>query len=368
MARPKKVPHKKRPDGTYEAKVTIGYNIDGKPIRKAFYSSQSWEKAKEKGERYKIEYELAVKRQEVVPLNAVTFQQVADAVLAQRKKSLRINTYTTNWVGIFNKHLLPIFGKRDIAKITPQDIEKYFDEHSELAKNTLIKHQKCLNAVFNQAIKNKYIYSSPMFMFQINGGKKQKEKDVYTPEEAQLVLEYAKTHRFGLEIELLLKYGVSRSELLGIRREDIDFDKRTIHIQRGVTSGGYGIVIDDPKNPYRNRYIAIDSETTERLRSRPEQGFIFTAKGKDTPVRPDGWHTRRYCVFMKEMVAHYKEQGIDIPIRMPHELRHTRATIWVNEGRNLFAIAEQLGWSDLEMLRKVYGHGDIDKLRTELDL
>ena len=43
-------------------------------------------------------------------------------------------------------------------------------------------------------------------------------------------------------------------------------------------------------------------------------------------------------------------------------------SLWVNSGKNLFAIAEMLGWSDLNMLRKVYGHADIQQLRKELDI
>ena len=52
----------------------------------------------------------------------------------------------------------------------------------------------------------------------------------------------------------------------------------------------------------------------------------------------------------------------------PHELRHTRATLWVEQDRNLFAIAEQMGWSDLEMLKKTYGHPDIQKIKSMLGI
>ena len=63
-----------------------------------------------------------------------------------------------------------------------------------------------------------------------------------------------------------------------------------------------------------------------------------------------------------------RDNPIDIPILNPHELRHTRASIWVNESKNLFAIADQMGWSDLDILRKRYAHGDINQLRKQLDL
>ena len=68
------------------------------------------------------------------------------------------------------------------------------------------------------------------------------------------------------------------------------------------------------------------------------------------------------------MAAHFEAEGIILKKLNPHELRHSRATIWVNNDVNLFAIAEEMGWSDLSMLRKVYGHPDINKLRSMLKI
>ena len=95
--------------------------------------------------------------------------------------------------------------------------------------------------------------------------------------------------------------------------------------------------------------------------------FVCDINGKN--VRSMGrmnapkWLDNSHISGMQEF---YK--GENIPALSPHELRHTRATIWVNEGKNLFAIAEQMGWSDLDMLRKRYGHADIQLLRKELGL
>ncbi|MDO5124777.1 MAG: tyrosine-type recombinase/integrase [Ruminococcus sp.] len=86
------------------------------------------------------------------------------------------------------------------------------------------------------------------------------------------------------------------------------------------------------------------------------------------------------CMFMVfdrdgECIAEYDKThlfnqtpSVDVPMLNPHELRHTRASIWVNDGKNLFAISDQMGWSDLDMLRKRYAHVDISQLRKQLDL
>ncbi len=73
-------------------------------------------------------------------------------------------------------------------------------------------------------------------------------------------------------------------------------------------------------------------------------------------------------MFMTEMQAYYKAREIDIPILHPHELRHTRASLWVNKGMNLFAIAEVMGWGDLTMLKRRYAHPDIESTRKLLGI
>lgn len=47
---------------------------------------------------------------------------------------------------------------------------------------------------------------------------------------------------------------------------------------------------------------------------------------------------------------------------------HTRATIWVNQGLNIFAVANVLGHSDLKMLMERYAHKDVESTRELLGI
>ena len=58
MPRPKKK-QPNRSDGRYEIKITLGKDINGKPIRKSFYSDISKDDASEKAEAYKLERKIA---------------------------------------------------------------------------------------------------------------------------------------------------------------------------------------------------------------------------------------------------------------------------------------------------------------------
>ena len=313
----------------------------------------------------------------------ITFTEQANIILELKKHMVRQNTYKLHWENIVNKHLIPYFGESLISDIRKNDIEYYFISKKDYTKETLKSHLAVINEIFTNAYDNYYIERNPCEHFKLRVGTESIKKDVYTPEQAEMILQYCNLHRFGLAVDLMLRYGLSRSELLGIKWEDIDTKSKSIHIRRGVTvpqkkNSGTRIVVSEPKNRFRRRTVAIGDETVKLIKKRPRsitvsgdkiitEFLIYNKFGK--PCRPDTWYRTHYKTFMTDMHEYYMlTQKIDIPILTPHELRHSIASKWLNEGKNCAAIAAELGWSDFSMLSRVYGHRDIDKLRVQLDL
>jgi integrase len=58
----------------------------------------------------------------------------------------------------------------------------------------------------------------------------------------------------------------------------------------------------------------------------------------------------------------------DIPILTAHELRHTRATLWVNAGIDTSLVLKLCGWSNDRMLNTRYYHFDPEVARKKLGL
>ena len=56
----------------------------------------------------------------------------------------------------------------------------------------------------------------------------------------------------------------------------------------------------------------------------------------------------------------------EVPELSPHELRHTRATLWIAQGMDPYMVARLLGHSDLKMLTKIYDHTSTETLRKAL--
>lgn len=352
----------KRADGYYEIKCIVSRTFDGKPVYKSFYSQKSKADARQKAEAYKLEL---IKEQE--KSERMTFGEYAVGFLERSKGHVKQNTYDTTYDVLFRRHLIPYFGEMELRSIKKADIENYIILKQKRYKQNYVKRQvSMIAAVMNDAMLNGYITFSPVKKMKYMSQQKS-EKRVYTPEQTELVLEYCKQDAYGLQVHIMLSYGMSRSEFLGITLDDVDFDNLTISINKGaVRDVGSEMIVASPKNAYRNRTIAISQETADWIKNGCKYKWIANTEGEG--VMPQYHFKKQFEGFMQRMHEYYLEQGIDVPILNAHELRHTRATLWVNQGKNLFAIAEMLGWSDLSMLRKVYGHPDIQELRKNLEI
>ena len=368
-------PRKEKPNhatGMYEVKVTIGHNFDGTPIRKSFYSPVSKAAAKAKAEEYKINHAVAEQTGEFYNPNQITFTKAAQKWLESVKPTLSDSAFNNYEVAV-RLHLTPFFKNALIINIKPIDVQNYFNGISkDTPLETMKKYKNCLNGIFKMAVDNDYCAKNPCENIKLVSQCHTDEKQTYTAEQAELVSDYARTHKDGLAVILMLEYGIRKGEVLALNKADIDFAENIIHIRHSVAdiknknTGKVEVLLKPPKNKQSYRDIPITAEIAEMLKT-VETDYIF-ANTKGGLYSPHNWTNRNYKRFMEDMQAHYKKQGVDIPILNPHELRHTRATIWVNSGKNLFAVAAILGHSDLKMLQQRYAHKDTQSIRNLLDL
>ncbi len=116
------------------------------------------------------------------------------------------------------------------------DIQQYFKiKGKDLSAETLKKHKMSLNKIFEKAVINDICVKNPCIDIKITSDIKPEEKRTYTKKQCELVIDYSKSHRFGLGVNFMLEYGLSRSELLGLMWEDVDTKNKLLYITRGVT-------------------------------------------------------------------------------------------------------------------------------------
>lgn len=384
MARPKKeAPN--RADGQYEVKMTVGKDFRGSPIRKSFYSPKSKADARLKGQEY-------IAQARAATLNGTAFVQATTfSAWAQKwletyiKGTVKDNTYTGTYEIPVRLHLTPYFGNRVLDDILPIHIQQYFKERGKVAAlETLKKEKTCLSGIFETAVENEKCLRNPVTKrLKLTSEIEPAEKHAYTQEQYDRIIAFAETHPLGLSILILAKTAISRSELLGIGLDDVSPGQITINNglveQKNSETGVWELVCDGLKNPFRRRIVPIDDDLSDRLLKVPRVLYVGGNKRRVTPPRevrpekvihspmglpynPSNWEKRVYNKFMEDMHA----ANPDIPIYTPHELRHTRATLWHGDAVDLLSIAKLLGHCDLNMLRKVYDHTDVEMLRAAI--
>lgn len=189
--------------------------------------------------------------------------------------------------------------------------------------------------------------------------KKESELSVLTSDQLRTMLEYAKEHEDETfySILLLLSYtGMRKGEALGLQWKDIDFETHTISIIRNRTNHGTG----STKTKNSERKIKVGKNVVDQLnryqkvikekllsygRKLEEDDYVFHSLESMMPIPL----TTLYKGFKRIVKrAGLKECTI-------HSLRHSHATILMNDGVPVKAIAERLG-NTPEMIHTTYGH------------
>lgn len=365
----------------FEYKLTLGkHPVTGETIRRSFYSTKSLRDAKRKAEAFQRSYELEMMVEGTSVIREEKFSNWALSCLETYKRPyVKPNTYAGTYLAPVQNHLIPAFGEMKISHIKPVHIQRYINQASaRYAPETVKKDYNCLKLIFDTAVDNQLCLKSPLTR-SIKLPRYETRKDKHAFTQTQYDVAYAAAKEYGgLSLMLMLETGLSRSELLGLRWEDIDEENRCIRVTQGlvvyhdVDEDKQVLSSDGLKNKFRKRAVPIaDDALWSRItqaprtvkaggRKIPTEYVVHSPEGK--PYNPNNWVNRVFRPFMRRL---HREHP-DIPELSPHELRHTRATLWIAQGIDPYMVARLLGHSDLKMLTKIYDHTSTETLRKAL--
>jgi integrase len=165
---------------------------------------------------------------------------------------------------------------------------------------------------------------------------------------------------------LLMLAGLRPAELCGLRVCDVDFARNVIHVHQTVLpvhrfdSQGFALVTGPPKTSAGDRRIPIPewlcndlaAIVTARHGKRPKADidrteFLFQTR-YGNPLNRD---KLRQDVIRPALRA----AGLPETFRT-YDLRHSHASVMIDLGVNLLALAQRMGHSDPAMTLRLYGH------------
>lgn len=347
--------------GLFEIKKTIVYP-DGTKKRRSFYG-----KSKLAANRAYEDYVAELYANKSPDRSDILFKALADEWLDTYKRdTVRNITLEKTYEAPLNRYVLPYFGDLAVSRISESDVKKFYSDHANLSYSSLSKMRIVLNGVFGLAVRKGIMNYSPAEMVKLPKAVTDTvvDKRAYSVQQARTVAEYAKTHKYGLDILLLLKTGMRRGELLALRWDDVDMKQQIIHVRQSVGETKYGLEVSPCKSAKSIRDIPFDGDVKMALsRARSLNQYVLS-DAKGGIIRPSNWQRRRYAVFMRDL----SEIHSDIPTLTPHELRHTFGSILYSRGVDIVTISKLMGHSSIDITVKIYVHDDIEKMRDAVSL
>lgn len=257
-----------------------------------------------------------------------------------------------------------------VGNLKPQDIQDFYQSlfADGVVANTVIHYHALLRRAFQQAFKEERIDANPFD--RVGRPKKNKfHGENYTQEELLTLLHLARGDVIYPAILLAGAMGLRRSEALGVRWSRIDWEKRTVLLDTKIVEyreNGKKKVepVEEMKNKASRRTLPLPDPVVEMLQVQKEhrevyrkmfQGSYSTQYLDYVCVNQLGELLRPSYVtdHFRELLEKYGLRHIRF-----HDLRHTFASLLINQDVPLINVSNFLGHSDLSTTANIYAHLD----------
>lgn len=296
-----------------------------------------------------LAYEELARRMNVKPTTALTFSQLYerwDRAIAPTLRAPTVNYYRK----IIRKHLLPVFGSREVSTIARCDVEYFLADRAKLyCRNTLRGMRVSLGRVLSWAAACDWIPKNPCAGVVLRQAGKRAKRTILKPEEV-LSISAGLEEPYSTLVLFLASTGLRISEAAAIRWEDFDGD--VLHVQRRLYEGK----VDGTKTPNSDRYLPIPESLMSRLRTLGGTDWVFRSE-VNGPINP-GNALLRY--------VHPVVRSLGLSIVGWHDFRHTLATRLRKLGWAPKVISQIVGHSSIRVTEEIYDHADSEDFRSAL--
>lgn len=306
------------------------------------------------------------------PTESILFTDFMREWLGMIKSSVEMSTYGS-YSFIVEKRIIPYFEDKNIllTELTPTDIQRYYT-HCLLAEhvsaNTVIHRHANIHKALKYAFKVGLIPYNPADRVE-RPRKNSFSSGVYGDKELEDLFVAAKGTKLELAVILGAFYGLRRSEIVGLKWDAIDFEKKRFSIQYTVTETNIG-----------GKQTIVEKERTKTKSSRRTLPIVEPFERLLVELRASQDKNRKVCgksyctdyldfVYVDELGRRIKPGYITMAfpkllaksglkrIRF-HDLRHSCASLLYAHGVSLKDIQEWLGHSTISTTANIYTHLD----------
>jgi integrase len=276
----------------------------------------------------------------------------------------RVRTRTLeSYEAIVRVHLKPGLGHHRIDRLQPEHLETLYAALGRrgLAPATVLRVHRVLSRALKVAMQRGTVARNVATLVDPPTSRRPQTAAPLDADEAKRVLAAATGTRNAARWTVALALGLRQSEALALRWTDLDLERGTLSVRRGVhRTKGRGLVYEEPKADRSRRTVVLPSQLVDALRAhRAEQereraaadvawedhGLVFAQRDGRPIDRHSDWDAWKSLL---------KSAGVR-NVRL-HDGRHTAATLLLSAGVHPRVVMELLGHAQMRTTTDVYSH------------
>ena len=351
---------RKRADGRWEGRYTAGYHPEtGKRIIKNVLGKTQAE--------CKAKLSAALESVKGIDVSRADEYTVATWLRSwydiYAKPNIRVAT-ADRYHLMVEQYTIPRIGNIKLTKLTAHDLQKLYKELMEngridrksghgnpgLSSTTVRSLHLMLHSAFERAVKERLIPRNPTE--DCIAPKIQKfEMQILQPKHIKEYLNAANARGLLPMFYLELVSGLRKGELTALLWSDLDIQNRTISVSKQASwDTEHQLILSRPKTGNSIREVSIPQDAVELLKQEhakhPDNPWMFPSGRTGEMYHPDSVVTLHKRIL--------KDAGLE-HIRF-HDLRHTFATLALQNGVDVKTVSSMLGHYDAGFTLRTYTH------------
>ncbi len=284
---------------------------------------------------------------------------------------------TADYYGrIINLHLKPYFKEMKLKQITPVILQKFLNYKmvNGYSKNSVSNFYGVLSGSLKYAVYPcNYIRENPMTYVKMpKYDEKIKEtsdlKIISYDNFNKILKRFPFGSSFYIPLQIAFHTGMRGGEIVALKWENVDLENKIISVNYTLVSKGKGIFeLGTPKTKSSYRKIDIGDTLVAILKK-------HNLYQKENKLRYGSYYTDSDFICTKEngeLVTtdslKYLSRVVNYELKIPfnfHSLRHTHATMLIENGAHIKTVQKRLGHSKLSTTMDTYAHVT-EKMKTE---
>ena len=275
---------------------------------------------------------------------------------------------------------MPHLGTVELQKLEGSRIDAFYahlskdgrlDGKGGLSPQTVRHVHRVLAVICKSAVKAGKLRVSPMAAVQTAPKVRRPDIQVLNDAELATLFKHLEGRPLYMPVLLAASTGLRRSEVLGLRWQDVDFDKATLQVAQVVELVGWQASLKEPKTDRSKRTVVLPRRLVADLKSHRKAQAEHCLKlgcGRFELVFPtwDG-KLQNPNNFSKQFAD--AAAGAKLPISF-HSLRHSHISHLLRAGVPVHVVSARAGHSNPTVTLNIYAHmlkGDQERAAAVMD-